>query len=171
MFLVLFCPNAFAQEYTQWGLPEGAIARLGKGTINAVQYSPDGAYLAVATSIGIWLYDTTTYQVENSRNGEADLFIGHTDSVLSIAFSPNGKLLASGSRDNTVRLWNMETDEITKLYGHRGWIYSVAFSPDGRTLAVGSWDKTVVLWKEVTRGRYRAMGTQPDALWTYRSRL
>ena len=140
-----------AQESTYLSLPEGAVARLGKGTINAVQYSPDGTYLAVATSIGIWLYDTTTYQVEHSQNGEVDLFTGHTGSVLSIAFSPNGKLLASGGRDNTVRLWNMETDEITKLYGHRGWIYSVAFRPDGRTLAVGSWDKTVVLWKEVTR--------------------
>ena len=57
---VLFLPTTPAQEYAQWHLPKGAIARLGKGSLNEIQYSPDGARLAVATSIGIWLYDTTT---------------------------------------------------------------------------------------------------------------
>ena len=46
--LALFLPITLAQDYTQLNLPEGAIARLGKGSVNAVQYSPDGAYLAVA---------------------------------------------------------------------------------------------------------------------------
>ena len=56
MFLVLFLlPNAHSQGYTQLNLPEGAIARLGKGDIATIQYSPDGTQLAVAGSIGIWL--------------------------------------------------------------------------------------------------------------------
>ena len=58
---VLFLPTTPAQEYTQWHLPEGAVARFGKSFINEIQYSPDGTQLAVATSIGIWLYDTATY--------------------------------------------------------------------------------------------------------------
>ena len=141
--LVLFSLTTPAQESTHLNLPEGAVARLGKGSINAIQYSPDGTRLAVATSIGIWLYDTTTYQ-------EVALFTGHTGSVLSMAFSPDGKFLASGGRDDTVRLWDIETDEITTLTGYRGWIYSVAFSPDGSALASGSEDKTVRLWETVT---------------------
>ena len=52
MFLVLLLPNAFVQESTQLNLPEGAVARLGKGLIEAIQYSPDGARLAVVSSIG-----------------------------------------------------------------------------------------------------------------------
>ena len=60
--LVLFSLITPAQESTQLNLPEGAVARLGKGSLNEIQYSPDGARLAVAGSVGIWIYDTTTHQ-------------------------------------------------------------------------------------------------------------
>ena len=56
LILLLLSPT-FAQEYTQWNLPEGARARLGKGHIGEIAYSPDGNRLAVASSIGIWIYD------------------------------------------------------------------------------------------------------------------
>ena len=59
---VLLLQNSFAEDYTQWELPEGAKARLGKGVMWEIQYSPDSARLAVASSIGIWLYDTATDQ-------------------------------------------------------------------------------------------------------------
>ena len=62
MFLALLLPNTLAQDYTQWGLPEGAITRLGKGSAEEILYSPDGARLAVVSTIGIWIYDTTSYQ-------------------------------------------------------------------------------------------------------------
>ena len=64
-FLTLFVlclPHAYPQEYTQLNLPEDAIARRDTGRISEIRYSPDGTRLAVASSIGIWLYDTTTYQ-------------------------------------------------------------------------------------------------------------
>ena len=51
----VFARNTFAQDYTQWHLPEGAKVRLGKGEINEIAYSPDGTRLAVASSIGIWV--------------------------------------------------------------------------------------------------------------------
>ena len=58
---VLFVPESRAQDHTRLSLPEGAIARLGKGWINkSIAYSPDGTRLAVASSIGIWLYDAHT---------------------------------------------------------------------------------------------------------------
>ena len=140
ILLTLFSPNTFAQDYTQLGLPEGAKARLGKGTIFEIVYSPDGTRLAVASSSGIWLYDTTTHQ-------EVVLLTGHTSPVTSITFSPDGRTLSSGSRDMTIRLCAGVTGAHQHtLTGHTSWVYSVAFSPDGRTLASGSGDGTTLLW-------------------------
>ena len=66
VYAVIVCfstlSNAFTQDSSQWSLPDGAEARIGKGTIEKIQYLPDGMRLAVASSIGIWLYDTATYQ-------------------------------------------------------------------------------------------------------------
>ena len=142
LFVSALClPHSDAQDFPQWGLPKGAQARLGKGIIREIQFSPDGTRLAVASSIGIWLYDTATHQ-------EVALLTGHTDWVSSVAFSPDGNTIASGSLDNTIRLWNAHTGKQQQtLKGHRHWVDSVAFSPDGRTLASGSRDGTVLLWE------------------------
>ncbi|TEU17946.1 MAG: hypothetical protein E3J21_07060 [Anaerolineales bacterium] len=72
---------------------------------------------------------------------------GHTDWVRSVTFSPDGSLLASGSADQTVRLWDVSTGQCLKtLQGHTYLVWSVAFSPDGCTLASGSQDETIKLW-------------------------
>lgn len=71
--------------------------------------------------------------------------------VLSVAFSPDGRTIAGGSCDKTIKLWDMSTkQEISTLTGHSDWVNSVAFSPDGQTLASGSFDKTIKIWR-VTR--------------------
>ena len=140
MLFTLFSLNTFAQDYTQLSLPENAKARLGQGWIAGIAYSPDGTRLAGAGSIGIWIYDTATYQA-------VALFTGHTGGVDSVSFSPDGNTLASGSDDNTVRLWDVASgNPVHTLTGHTNWVDSVSFSPDGTTLASGSGDGTVLLW-------------------------
>ena len=73
---------------------------------------------------------------------------GHTGGVYGVAFSPDGRTLASSSFDETIRLWDVETAEQIgdPLTGQSGLIRSIAFSPDGQTLISGSWDETVRLW-------------------------
>jgi len=71
----------------------------------------------------------------------------HRGAITSIAFSPNGKLLASGSRDRTVKLWDVATGGVlASLSGHSHIITCLAFRPDGKLLATGSEDKTIKIW-------------------------
>ena len=76
---------------------------------------------------------------------------GHTNAVASVAFSPDGRRVATGSTDNTAKIWDAQTgEELMTLRGHAGVIWSIAFSPDGRRLATGSTDKTAKIWDAQT---------------------
>jgi WD40 repeat protein len=89
---------------------------------------------------------------------EKVLQLGHSNMVLSVAFSPDGKTALSGSWDQTARLWDLATGcEIRRLEGHSSVVNSVAFSPDGKTALTGSYDNTVRLWDLATGREIRRL--------------
>ena len=150
VFSWVHLPSSHAQDWTTWNLPEGAKARLGKGIIIEIQYSPDGSRLAVASNTGIWIYDAQTGE-------ELDLLTGHTNRINSIAFSPDGRMLASGSSDSTIRLWDAATGEhLHTLKGHVYSVRNVAFSPDSLTIT-SSGDGNLHLWDVRTGEHLRTL--------------
>ena len=89
--------------------------------------------------------------IENGWSSSLQTLEGHSDWVRIVAFSPDGKQLASGSSDSTVRLWETATGALQQtLEGHSNAVTTVAFSPDGKQLASGSDDSTVRLWETAT---------------------
>ncbi|MDV9176224.1 hypothetical protein R6V09_39635 [Streptomyces sp. W16] len=124
-----------------WDVATGTIrARLSShGFVAGMAFSPDGRTIAAASGTTVSLWDVA------SRKTRATLK-GHTDTVWSVAFSPDGLFLATGGNDGTARLWDAATGKARAvLHGNGGQVSSLAFSPDGQTLA-GIVGYTVRTW-------------------------
>ncbi|OBQ33703.1 MAG: hypothetical protein AN485_18045, partial [Anabaena sp. MDT14b] len=92
---------------------------------------------------------------------------GHSYSVISVAYSPDGQTLASGSDDNTIKLWNVNTGNLLQtLTGHSQQVRSVAYSPDGQTLASGSVDRTIKLWNVNTGNLLQTLKGHSHWVWS-----
>jgi WD40 repeat protein/transcriptional regulator with XRE-family HTH domain len=134
-------------------------------SILCIAVSPDGQMLAAGTTtneVRLWVMGQTRHQHKGPASpltvgaGSAQGTIptvptlitqGHTDGIRAVAFDPSSRLLATGSEDQTIRLWDTDTGEcLTILSGHTNWVRSIAFSPDGCLLASGSEDHTIRLW-------------------------
>ena len=91
----------------------------------------------------------------------------HSNQVLSVSFSPDGKTLASGSGDKTIKLWDITTGkEIRTLQGHSSSVASVSFSPDGKTLASGSYNNIIKLWDITTGMEIPTLRGHSEGFWS-----
>ena len=134
-----------------------------KSSVYSVAFSPDGTTLASGSAKTIKLWNMETYKEIHTFREISTFHLSpefrefHTYSVV---FSPNGKILASGSMDMTIKLWNIETGkEIPTSYRHNGQVLSVVFSPNGKILASGSMDMTIKLWNIETGKEIRTLFT------------
>ncbi len=168
LLIVVIYSTGFCQDNIEVGLPEGAIARIGKGGINVMRFSPDGTHLAVGTDVGVWLYDVQTGKetyipsiIASQSKPFRDVLDGEepvafregAGQVNALAFSQDGKTLASGGAGNRIiQLWYMDTNTkhaITDLSLNK--LEVMAFSEDNTTL-VSLNGNTLVHWDVKTGG-------------------
>ena len=207
--LAAFVPLCVVQECLASNVV--ATIRLGKGAVGhgdrAVEFSPDGQTLAVATAIGVSLYDVKTtreigrltgrdggggHDVAFSPDGailastsgvQIELWDVKTQQIIAtlveynrrvrygisaIAFSPDGRTIASGDQEGRLKLWDVETrNDVATIKGHTDEVSAVVFSPDGTMFASGSGDDTVKLWdveaKETVAARFKRFVTRRES--------
>ena len=123
-----------------------------RGNVNALVFTANGSQLFVAAGEPGLLGEVRQWNVADGKLMR--VFEGHGDALYSIALSPNGKTLATGSYDQKIKLWDAASGkELTTLSGHNGAVFGLAFRPDGKVLASASADRTVKLWNVETAKR------------------
>ena len=140
-----FCRISGDIDAATWALPTEAAFRLGRGRVRAMAFSPDGAYLAAATKIGLWWYELATMQPVALWETERGM-------VSAISFSYDGQWIATGNDDGTIKVWNVQQGQCLaemerQTHARYLGVSRLAFSPDNRCIAVtGTHDAIVDIW-------------------------
>ncbi|MDF5711913.1 MAG: NB-ARC domain-containing protein [Nostoc sp. S4] len=136
-----------------WELQTGNSTKTFQGHSNAVYgiaYSWQQNLLASGhedQTIKLWDLNLNTLQSLKAGLQPFRVLHGHRNRIFSVAFSPNGEFLATGSADRTIKLWSPHTGQCLKtLHGHASWVWAIALSPDGNLLASASYDHTIKIW-------------------------
>ncbi|MEX2141112.1 MAG: c-type cytochrome domain-containing protein [Pirellulales bacterium] len=121
-----------------------------RGAVNELAFTQDGTRLIAASGETGLVGEVTIWNIAERKRTHT--LRGHKDIVYALAVSPNGKLLATGSYDQTIKLWDLDSgSELKTLTGHNGAVFGLAFHKNGRVLASASGDRTVKLW-DIERG-------------------
>lgn len=138
-------------------------------SVGNVAFSPDGRTLATTSYRRAYLWDVETMRSRMTLVDESgdlrNLAISHGDTIYDLTFSPDGRTLATASRDWTAKLWDVATGQLKATLKHQGKVVTLAFSPDGRTVATGSEDRTARLW-DVATGQLKATLQHRGTVWS-----
>ena len=135
--------EVFAANYPRENtvcLPPGAVARFERGGISDVAVSPEENLIAIASRLGVWLYDAHT------KDFVSLVAVEGTGLLSKVVFSPDGTRIAAGDWDGKTTLWDINTGTALATYTHKDYINSITFSPNGKFIAISSRDTTATLW-------------------------
>ncbi|MCG9129719.1 hypothetical protein JT359_19180 [Candidatus Poribacteria bacterium] len=169
VLIMSFSSISLAQDDTYSELPEGAIGRLGKGSIIVMKFSPDGNHLAVGTTIGVWLYDVNTHnvielkstqpkQIDNTvfkvENNNDSWHISEISKVNHLSFSFDSRILAVSESSNAIiKLWEVDTGQLLNTFPltlKHDSASEIAFSDDNKTLIVPNYFGEIIQWDVIT---------------------
>ena len=149
-------------DVTTWALPEGATARLGRGSEPKMTFSPDGQALAIGTCLGLWLYDLATLSPVALWNVGRGV-------VQSVAFSPNGKWIAASHTGLMIKIWNVQNGTFWVQVKSETFLEGMTFSNDNRYIAAAYWSTSAVeVWHVETGKPFARLTADTERAGIYR---
>ena len=148
--------GSFEGDVTTWALPEGALARLGRGSEPKMTFSPDGKFLFIGTCIGLWLYELATLSPVAFWEVEQGV-------IAAVAFSPNGKWIAANKSGGNIKILDVQNGTCLTQMKSEEFIHSMTFSDDNRFLAAAYYTSPdVAVWHSETGKPFTRFTPDPE---------